>query len=149
MGFVWVHADSFLHCVASPFHSFVTTMLLPNSQRIALKPIHLASDTPHISRCGDPAMCRPLPAPTPQPPSLALCSSVLPPFPCFLPPLPPSSLGSLAGVHGPPPALLAPLPPPLPSHPAFWRPRCPPCTGGGMPCSFAFCTMQAFWLCSA
>ena len=25
MGFVWVHADSFLHCVASPFHSFVTT----------------------------------------------------------------------------------------------------------------------------
>ena len=27
-GFVWVHADSFLHCVASPFHSFVTTYLL-------------------------------------------------------------------------------------------------------------------------
>ena len=27
MGFVWVHADSFLHCVASPFHSFVTTYL--------------------------------------------------------------------------------------------------------------------------
>ena len=25
MGFVWVHADSFLPCVASPFHSFVTT----------------------------------------------------------------------------------------------------------------------------
>ena len=25
MGFVWEHADSFLHCVASPFHSFVTT----------------------------------------------------------------------------------------------------------------------------
>ena len=25
MGFVWVHADSFLRCVASPFHSFVTT----------------------------------------------------------------------------------------------------------------------------
>ena len=24
-GFVWVHADSFLRCVASPFHSFVTT----------------------------------------------------------------------------------------------------------------------------
>ena len=24
MGFVWVHADSFLRCVASPFHSFVT-----------------------------------------------------------------------------------------------------------------------------
>ena len=24
MGFVWVHADSFLCCVASPFHSFVT-----------------------------------------------------------------------------------------------------------------------------
>ena len=24
MGFVWEHADSFLHCVASPFHSFVT-----------------------------------------------------------------------------------------------------------------------------
>ena len=24
MGVVWVHADSFLHCVASPFHSFVT-----------------------------------------------------------------------------------------------------------------------------
>ena len=27
MGFVWVHADSFLRCVASPFHSFVTTIL--------------------------------------------------------------------------------------------------------------------------
>ena len=26
IGFVWVHADSFLHCVASPFHSFVTTL---------------------------------------------------------------------------------------------------------------------------
>ena len=25
MGFVWVHADLFLHCVASPFHSCVTT----------------------------------------------------------------------------------------------------------------------------
>ena len=25
MGFVWVHADSFLRCVSSPFHSFVTT----------------------------------------------------------------------------------------------------------------------------
>ena len=25
MEFVWEHADSFLHCVASPFHSFVTT----------------------------------------------------------------------------------------------------------------------------
>ena len=25
MGFVWVHADSFLRCVAFPFHSFVTT----------------------------------------------------------------------------------------------------------------------------
>ena len=25
MGFVWVHADSFLHRVASPFYSFVTT----------------------------------------------------------------------------------------------------------------------------
>ena len=25
MRFVWVHADSFLRCVASPFHSFVTT----------------------------------------------------------------------------------------------------------------------------
>ena len=24
MGFVWVHADSFFHCVASPFQSFVT-----------------------------------------------------------------------------------------------------------------------------
>ena len=25
MGFVWVHADAFLRCVASPFHYFVTT----------------------------------------------------------------------------------------------------------------------------
>ena len=25
MGFVWVNASSFFHCVASPFHSFVTT----------------------------------------------------------------------------------------------------------------------------
>ena len=30
VGFVWEHADSFLHCVASPFHSFVTTK---NSER--------------------------------------------------------------------------------------------------------------------
>ena len=28
VGFVWEHADSFLHCVASPFHSFVTTKQL-------------------------------------------------------------------------------------------------------------------------
>ena len=28
MGFVWEHADSFLHCVTSPFHSFVTTLRL-------------------------------------------------------------------------------------------------------------------------
>ena len=27
MGFVWEHADSFLHCVASPFHSFVTIIV--------------------------------------------------------------------------------------------------------------------------
>ena len=26
MGFVWVNACSFFHCVASPFHSFVTTL---------------------------------------------------------------------------------------------------------------------------
>ena len=26
MGFVWVNALSFFHCVASPFHSFVTTI---------------------------------------------------------------------------------------------------------------------------
>ena len=26
MGFVWVHAESFLHSVASPFHSFLTTL---------------------------------------------------------------------------------------------------------------------------
>ena len=26
MGSVWVHADSFLRCVASPFHSFVTAL---------------------------------------------------------------------------------------------------------------------------
>ena len=26
MGFLWVTGFSFLHCVASPFHSFVTTM---------------------------------------------------------------------------------------------------------------------------
>ena len=28
MGFVWVHADSFLHSVAPPFHSFVTICIL-------------------------------------------------------------------------------------------------------------------------
>ena len=28
MGFVWLHADAFLHCVASPFHNFVTTSIL-------------------------------------------------------------------------------------------------------------------------
>ena len=27
MGFVWVHAESILRCVASPFHSFVTTLV--------------------------------------------------------------------------------------------------------------------------
>ena len=27
MGFVWVHDESFLHSVASPFHSFVTTFI--------------------------------------------------------------------------------------------------------------------------
>ena len=27
MGFVWVHVESFLHSVASPFHSFVTTVV--------------------------------------------------------------------------------------------------------------------------
>ena len=26
MGFVYVHADAFLHSVASPFHFFVTTL---------------------------------------------------------------------------------------------------------------------------
>ena len=31
MGFVWVHADSFLHSVTSPFHSFVTTMGIHSS----------------------------------------------------------------------------------------------------------------------
>ena len=25
MGFLWVNGFSFFHCVASPFHSFVTT----------------------------------------------------------------------------------------------------------------------------
>ena len=29
MGFVWVNAFSFFHCVASPFHSFVTTFHVP------------------------------------------------------------------------------------------------------------------------
>ena len=29
MGFVWVHADSFLHPVASPFHSIATTLPTP------------------------------------------------------------------------------------------------------------------------
>ena len=27
VGFVWVHVESFLHSVASPFHSFVTILL--------------------------------------------------------------------------------------------------------------------------
>ena len=27
MGFVWAHADSFLHSVASPLHSFVTSFV--------------------------------------------------------------------------------------------------------------------------
>ena len=31
MGFVWVHVESFLHSVASPFHSFVTTSPEANS----------------------------------------------------------------------------------------------------------------------
>ena len=34
MGFVWEHADSFLHCVASPFHSFVTTCACSRIHRI-------------------------------------------------------------------------------------------------------------------
>ena len=32
MGFVWVHAESFLHSLASPFHSFVTTLVLSTLQ---------------------------------------------------------------------------------------------------------------------
>ena len=42
----------------------------------------------------------------PHLPFPALTSSMLAPFPCFLPPLPPSSLRSPADVSGPPPALL-------------------------------------------
>ena len=31
MGFLWVNGFSFFHCVASPFHSFVTTPLTPEA----------------------------------------------------------------------------------------------------------------------
>ena len=31
MGFVWVHVESFLHSVASPFHSFVSSLWLSTS----------------------------------------------------------------------------------------------------------------------
>ena len=38
LGFVWLHADSCLHCVASPFYSFVTTFcdgtVMPHSLRV-------------------------------------------------------------------------------------------------------------------
>ena len=41
MGFMWVHADSFLRCVASPFHSFVATHV-PTARSSAdlTKPTH-------------------------------------------------------------------------------------------------------------
>ena len=37
MGFVWVHVGSFLHRVASPFHSFVTTVTVPLLTRVTLR----------------------------------------------------------------------------------------------------------------
>ena len=35
MGFVWVHVESFLHSVASPVHSFVTTEYILKSHKCA------------------------------------------------------------------------------------------------------------------
>ena len=68
MGFVWVHADSFLRCVASPFHSFVTTYDLA-----------LMANPTHSSAC---AATTPNTLPSPQPYSVsqALSASTF----CFL-----------------------------------------------------------------
>ena len=35
-GFLWVTGCSFFHCVASPFHSFVTTMCMCRCNRATL-----------------------------------------------------------------------------------------------------------------
>ena len=43
LGFVWVHVGSFLHCVASPFHSFVTT--IPPISTAAMHPSAQQSTT--------------------------------------------------------------------------------------------------------
>ena len=42
MGFLWLTGFSFFHCVASPFHSFVTTMHVDTPTQMALErpPIH-------------------------------------------------------------------------------------------------------------
>ena len=47
MGFVWVHADSLkLHCVASPFHSFVATC---GSSSLAFSPVASVASVQLIS----------------------------------------------------------------------------------------------------
>ena len=42
MGFVWVHADSFLRWLASPFHSFVTTSVIAKLPPTGTTCIYLA-----------------------------------------------------------------------------------------------------------
>ena len=93
--------------------------------------------------------------PPPRPASLAVTFAVLPTFPC----LPPPSLGCHAGCCVPPAVQLGtpfPPPPPPPVAPVAAAPvAAGPCgcgalpVWGGMPWTYAFCTMQAFGLCSA
>ena len=50
-GFVWVHVASFLHSVASPFHSFVTTLVATGSQprddqRLRVRVMHVDAAAP-------------------------------------------------------------------------------------------------------
>ena len=48
MGFVWVNAFSFSHCVASPFHIFVTTCKRRNDPIHSYAPSHVKQVIAHI-----------------------------------------------------------------------------------------------------
>ena len=58
MGFVWEHADSFLHCVASPFHSFVTTSSVRVRKALLLQTCRCRTRVPPVPAavCN---LCRP------------------------------------------------------------------------------------------
>ena len=67
-GFLWVIGFSFFHCVASPFHSFVTTRLPPTGSVLAslrlpaCSSVHSWLVLMHLNSVSAPAL---LPAPAP------------------------------------------------------------------------------------